>query len=195
MNLRRNNMTKKIDTTIEVQQTETTNFGPLFDGEDISETELMGGEQPEKEKEAVPDAQESKKDETIAPLEAQPNPLSEDRRCDCCWRHISELKPFGGPGDPLVGDFTGALLVKGWRSAGTYNEEAENAMAEAARCYEADGFDDILDWMINKYGKEKAEAMYWALQAHGCVGSSWECRDCMVLDMDEYFEKLEQSNE
>jgi hypothetical protein len=26
-----------------------------------------------------------------------------DGRCDCCGRHISELKPYGGPGDPLVG--------------------------------------------------------------------------------------------
>jgi hypothetical protein len=62
MNLRRNNMTKKIDTTIEVQQAKTDNFGPLFDREDISESDLMGGEQPEKGKEAVPDAQESKED-------------------------------------------------------------------------------------------------------------------------------------
>ena len=59
-------MTTKIDTTIEVQQAKTGNFGPLFDREDISEANLIGGEQPEKEKEAVPDAQESKEDETIA---------------------------------------------------------------------------------------------------------------------------------
>ena len=66
-------MTKKINPTIEVQQTKTGNFGPLFDGKDISEAELTVEEQPEKEKEAVPDAQESKGDETVvAPLEAQP---------------------------------------------------------------------------------------------------------------------------
>jgi hypothetical protein len=43
-------MTKKINPTIEVQQTKTGNFGPLFDGKDISETELMGNEQPERRK-------------------------------------------------------------------------------------------------------------------------------------------------
>jgi hypothetical protein len=32
--------------------------------------------------------------------------------CDCCLKHISELKPFGGPGDPLSEDYTGAYLVK-----------------------------------------------------------------------------------
>lgn len=26
-----------------------------------------------------------------------------DERCEVCGRHISEPKPFGGPGDPLVG--------------------------------------------------------------------------------------------
>ena len=33
------------------------------------------------------------------------------RRCDCCGRSIRELKLFGGPGDALVGDFTGPFLM------------------------------------------------------------------------------------
>jgi hypothetical protein len=98
-------MTKRIDPTIEVKQVKKGNFGPLFDGKDISEAELMGGEQPENEKKAMPEVQESKDDETVAPLGAQPNPLFEDRRCDCCGREIRELKFFGGPGDSLAGDF------------------------------------------------------------------------------------------
>ena len=53
------------------------------------------------------------------------NPPPEDGKCDCCGRSIRELKPFGGPGDPLVGDFTGAFLVKGYRPLGSYSEEAE----------------------------------------------------------------------
>ena len=43
------------------------------------------------------------------------NPPPADGRCECCGTHMSELKPFGGSGDPLVGDFTGALLVKKFR--------------------------------------------------------------------------------
>jgi len=43
------------------------------------------------------------------------NPPPDDNRCECCGRHIRELKPFGGPGDPLVGDFNGAFLVKHFR--------------------------------------------------------------------------------
>lgn len=45
----------------------------------------------------------------------QINPPPEEGCCECCGRHVSELKPFGGPGDPLVGDFTGAFLVKHFR--------------------------------------------------------------------------------
>jgi len=75
------------------------------------------------------------------------NPPPKDGRCYCCGRHVSELKPFGGPGDPLVGDFTGAYLIKKFRSFG------------------------------------------------GCASSSWECRDCAVLDEDEYHEKLRQRDE
>jgi hypothetical protein len=123
------------------------------------------------------------------------NPPPPDGRCDCCGRHISELKPFGGPGDPLVGDFTGAFLVKGYRSLGSYDEEAEKAFEEAERCYKADGFDRIIDWMIDKYGRKEAIGIDCAVQAPHSVGSSWECRDCIVLDDEEYFEKLEHWSE
>lgn len=35
--------------------------------------------------------------------------------CERCGKHISKLKPFGKAGDPLVGDFDGARLVKTFR--------------------------------------------------------------------------------
>jgi hypothetical protein len=44
------------------------------------------------------------------------NPPPEDGRCECCGLHISQLKPFGKAGDPLVGDFDGAYLIKFYRS-------------------------------------------------------------------------------
>jgi len=121
------------------------------------------------------------------------NPPPSDGRCDCCGRHISELKPYGKAGDPLVGDFNGALLVKGFRGAGPYDEEAELAISEAERCYETDGFDDPLEWMIDKFGKKKAEGFCFTSEAYHCVGPSWECRDCMCLGDNEYFEKLDES--
>ncbi len=116
-------------------------------------------------------------------------PPLRDGRCDCCGKHISELKPFGGPGDPLEGDFTESLLVKTYRPLGPYVEEAEKALREAERYYKSDGFDNEFEWMIDKYGGKKGEELSAADFYHHKVLSFWECRDCVVLDMDEYFEK------
>lgn len=114
------------------------------------------------------------------------NPPPTNGKCDVCGKHIRELRPFGGPGDPLVGDFTGELLLKTFRPAGPYDEEAEKAWEEAEKTMH----DDPLPWFITKNGKEKGESLYWASQLYHCMGKSWECRDCIVLDLDEYFEKL-----
>lgn len=56
------------------------------------------------------------------------NPPPRDEKCECCRRHIKDLKPFGGRGDPLVGDFTGALLVK------TFREGAPNQVSASWEC-------------------------------------------------------------
>lgn len=123
------------------------------------------------------------------------NPPPPDGRCDCCGKHISELKPFGGPGDPLVGDFTGLYLVRKYRPLGPYDEEAEVAFKEAERCYKAEGFNEELDYMIYKYGKEKGKELFWASDAYRTADKSRECRDCAALDEDEYHEKMRQARE
>jgi hypothetical protein len=118
------------------------------------------------------------------------NPPPSDGKCMCCGRHLEELSPFGGPDDPLVGDFAGALLIKKYRRCGPYDEEAEIAYAEAAEKYVEDGLESPMDWLVRKYGKEKGERLNFAVEFHEQISSSWECRDCVVLDNDEYFEKL-----
>jgi len=113
------------------------------------------------------------------------NPPPPDYRCTCCGRHISELKPFGSPGDPVVGDFSGELLIKTFRPLGPYNEEALKAMEEAQKALP--GEEDPLPWFISRYGKEKGEKLYWAAIFCGGADPQWLCRDCIVLDLDEYF--------
>ena len=121
------------------------------------------------------------------------NPPPSDGQCSVCGRHMSELKPFGGPGDPLVGDFTGELLVKGWRPEGPYDEEGEKAWDEAERARHGTGeAGDLLPWFIGRYGKEKGERLYYGGMLSSSSRPSWECRDCKVLDEDEYFKKLYQ---
>ena len=113
-----------------------------------------------------------------------------DGRCNVCGRHISELKPFGGPGDPLVGDFSGELLVKTFRPDGPYDPEAEEAWERAQK--ETNMEDDPLPWFIETYGEGKGKTLYYVGQLQGGASKSWECRDCIVLDDDGFFEKRRQ---
>jgi len=114
--------------------------------------------------------------------------LPSDICCHVCGKHISQLKPFGGPGDPLVGDFEGQLLVKTYRSVSPVDEEAEKALAgfEEEPGYEG----DLHAWLISKYGKEKGEQFYEYERSGRIIDKSWECRDCILLDNNEYFKKI-----
>jgi hypothetical protein len=133
--------------------------------------------------------------ETAGDLEPKPgitlNPPPTDGRCHCCGRHISELEPFGKAGDPLVGNFEGALLIKAFRTFARYDERAVLAMDEACESYESEDFADPLDWLINKYGKDEGERLNYGAQLCTSTFASWLCRDCIILSEDEYFERLE----
>jgi len=78
------------------------------------------------------------------------NPPPKNMQCECCGKHINDIKPFGKAGDPLVGDFEGAKLLKTFRSM----------LPES--CLENSLVGDT-------------------------VTSSWECRDCIVLNSENYF--------
>ena len=116
-----------------------------------------------------------------------------DGSCDVCGRHMSELTPFGGLGDPLAGDFSGELLVIRRRHQGPYDEEAEKAWEEVRKEIPEGG--DELPWFIEKFGEEKGKALLWAGILYGGMVVSYECRDCVVLDFDEYFKKVSQIEE
>ncbi len=120
------------------------------------------------------------------------NPPPLDGKCHCCGRHISELKPFGGPDDPLVGNFSGAFLVKIFRPFAPYDEEAGRALQEAKSRYKEEGFKDEFDYLIHKHGPEEGKRLSHIIECYSQSESSWECRDCVVLDEDEWFEKHDQ---
>jgi len=127
---------------------------------------------------------------SIKPEQIIINGPPRDDRCQCCGKHISELKPYGGPGDPLRGDFSGATLVKNYRPFAPHNEEAEKAVEEAEACCGVEDYDAVNQWLINKYGREKTEEFWSAIEASSLIEKSWECRDCFCLYEDEYFEKF-----
>lgn len=137
----------------------------------------------------------SKEEDLRRPCRFFINAPPDDGRCDVCGRHMSELTPFGGPGDPLVGDFSGELLVKRFRYDWPLDKEAEKAWEEVIRDNpELPELDDPLSWLIDKYGEEKGKWIFYNESMSPGISKSWECRDCIVLDDDEYFEKLEQKS-
>lgn len=96
------------------------------------------------------------------------NPPPIDKKCNCCRRHINDLKPFGKAGNPLVGDFNGALLVKTFRNM----------------CLE------LFDKELEDYKKKLTEDQFSCYeQACNTVEASWECRDCIILSDKEYYFK------
>jgi hypothetical protein len=120
------------------------------------------------------------------------NPPPEDVVCDCCLRPITQLKPFK-VSDPEFGDIDDALLVRTWREDSPFDEESLKAVQEACECYENDGYENILDWLVDKYGKEKGEDFYAAEKIGIDVFDTWECLDCVRLNDDEYFDRYNQA--
>jgi hypothetical protein len=120
-------------------------------------------------------------------------PATHDGRCQACGKHISELKPFGGPGDPLDGDLSGELLVVRWRHICPYDETieaAEKAWQEAEKSV-ANKMQIGL-WLSVKYGAEAADNIFFAHETYATVVPSWECRDCIGLNDREYFEVIDK---
>ena len=121
------------------------------------------------------------------------NPPPGDGKCNCCGRHLSELKPFGKAGDPLVGDFNGALLIKKIRSMFPFNKEVNDTIeAYFKDCNTREDFEKAKKELIKKFGEEEAEDILIWDQGYNTVESSWECRDCAILDNKEFHEKFSQ---
>lgn len=97
-------------------------------------------------------------------------------KCYACGKDEEELEPFGGVGDPLVGDFNGRKLVKTYRALyeGPNIEKYEVILDELNP--NASNIKELED----KFGLEEVEKAFNYDQAKNTVGSSWECRDCII---------------
>ena len=127
-------------------------------------------------------------EETCKKIIINPPPL--DNRCECCRRHVDELKPFGGPGDPLVGDFTGQLLVKTFH----YDFPEYELPSEYSGYLKKDGAIDEQKF-VAKFGQEEYESVINGLAgAWNIISSYWLCRDCILIeDRDEFCKKCYES--
>lgn len=104
------------------------------------------------------------------------NPPPSDRKCERCKKHIDELTPFGGPGDPLVGDFTGIKLVKNFRPM----------VSRKHLKYNIDDYMENGQFNENKfletYSTKDLEDLWFEEQLASIIEASWECRDCFLED-------------
>lgn len=107
------------------------------------------------------------------------NPPPSDKKCEKCGIQTSELKPFGGAGDPLVGDFNGQILVKNFRSMydGPPIEKYETILSELIFDNEEK---NNIDELHLKYGKQNVEDALFYSQMSDTVSASWECRNCII---------------
>jgi hypothetical protein len=101
------------------------------------------------------------------------NPPPSDGNCNICGKNVDELEPFGGAGDPLVGDFTGMKLVKSFR------EELPDYIGSSWECRDC----------IGKYGG------LWELEEEKKLvrelsdGERKKMRDDIEASMEEFAEK------
>jgi hypothetical protein len=110
-----------------------------------------------------------------------------DDQCEVCKRHISELEPFPGGSYELNGEDLGApiLVERRRRRVEAYDESDEKVLKEAEKEAEKEvvGPNDVLPWLISKFGEVEGERLY----SSGYL-TSWECRDCIGLEQAEYLE-------
>jgi len=93
-----------------------------------------------------------------------------DGKCQCCGRHITELKPFGNSSDPL---FCGAFLIKIFRPEWFLGPAQLDVVYESSERLP----DDPNVWVVPSFEF-----------FNGCE-VSWECCDCVGLNNTEYFKK------
>ena len=109
------------------------------------------------------------------------NPPPQDGCCESCGINAKDLKPFGKAGDPLVGDFDGALLVKTFRTMARRDKKLDKEVEK------------VKDWgKFFKSNPKLADRLSFYDQLVSTVSASWECRDCIILDDEEYFKPMEE---
>lgn len=118
------------------------------------------------------------------------NPPPRELRCECCERQISELKPFGSDGESVPRKLNGAYLVRSFRPYIPYDEEADSVMKEALQRYVDAGFKSAFEWMVDTYGEARAKDLSMTAQLASTLSNVWQCRDCAILDDEQYFKKI-----
>lgn len=119
------------------------------------------------------------------------NKKHDERRCPCCGRAKSQLKPFHKEwlsevnGEPVSED---VFFLKNYRGAAPYGDGVE--IFESYLDISKGNYEVAEQLLRNTYGTETAEQIiHWAM-AYAQTGSSWECSDCYFLESDDWDKKI-----
>ena len=100
-----------------------------------------------------------------------------EKTCHRCRKPVSELPEF-----PSGSIYRGLKLGKTYRSLyeGPEIEEYEQILDEyLSEAEPGEVWEDNLNELVNKYGKEKVDKAFFYDQLSSTVGSSWECVNCI----------------
>jgi hypothetical protein len=121
------------------------------------------------------------------------NPPPVDETCDCCGRHISEVKPFGKAGDPLVGDFKGALLITKCRSIVPFDEQMDKIANKFLKnCKTKDECIRAEERLVEELGEKEAKRITIYYSGYGMGEKFREYKDCAILDDKKFYDRMNQ---
>jgi rubrerythrin len=113
------------------------------------------------------------------------NPPPSDKKCECCHKHISKLKPFKD-GSLLVKDFRPLFVAdKGQQKELDHLNKQWMVMKKKGNTLE-----QIEKNLITYYGAEKYDKLMFLEQACNSIGAVWECSKCFQLSDLKYLKKL-----
>ena len=110
-----------------------------------------------------------------------------DGRCNCCRKHLSELKPFSVRSQASKPGLAEVLLVKNVRPMGPLNEELDRILEKfVGDCLTAEDQEKAEERLIEVFGAVIAYDFLEYYNSSILVLSGWECRECLDLDNDTF---------
>ncbi len=112
-----------------------------------------------------------------------------DGRCNCCGKHLGELKPFSLMSPASRTGLEEVLLVKNMRPMAPLNEEMDRILERfVGDCLTADDQEKAAERLNEVFGSEIAYDLLEYYNSSILIISSWECRECLDLDAETFRE-------
>jgi len=106
-----------------------------------------------------------------------------DGRCNCCGKHLGELKPFSVMSEASKPGLEEVLLVQNVRPLAPLHKGLERTLDEFfGDCLNAEDEEIAEERLIEVYGSKFAADLLSYYESSTLAISSWECLECLNLD-------------